>query len=96
MPTGPFNDFEEIFTARIRETDEFYAELQRDITDEDERRVQRQAFAGMFWSKQLYYYNVEQWLKGDPHQPPPPAGAMEGQESGVDTSEEQQYHFDAG
>src|SRR3984957_12862304 len=66
---APFHDFEEVFAARIRETDEFYAELQHEITDEDERRVQRQAFAGMLWTKQLYYYNVDEWLKGDPHQP---------------------------
>jgi hypothetical protein len=77
-PNGPFNDFNEIFDARIRETDEFYADLQREITNEDERRVQRQAFAGMLWSKQLYYYNIEQWLKGDPAQPPPPPERLTG------------------
>jgi hypothetical protein len=77
-PYGPFNDFEDIFSARIRETDEFYAELQQDMTDEDERRVQRQAFAGMLWNKQLYYYNVDEWLKGDPHQPPPPPERWKG------------------
>jgi hypothetical protein len=75
---GPFNDFEAVFADRIRETDDFYAELQREITDEDERRVQRQAFAGMLWSKQLYYYNVDEWLKGDPHQPPPPPERWKG------------------
>ncbi len=77
-PKGPFNDFDEIFAARIRETDEFYADLQQGITNEDERRVQRQAFAGMLWCKQLYYYNVEQWLKGDPAQPPPPPERLKG------------------
>src|SRR6185312_15930760 len=70
-PGGAFGDFDAIFSARIRETDEFYAELQKDIADADERMVQRQAFAGMLWSKQLYYYNVDEWLKGDPDQPPP-------------------------
>ncbi len=39
----------------------------------DERRVQRQAFAGLIWSKQFYHYDVPQWLDGDPGQPPPPA-----------------------
>jgi hypothetical protein len=77
-PNGPMYDFEDTFAARIRETDEFYAELQREITNEDERRVQRQAFAGMLWSKQLYYYNLEQWLKGDPAQPPPPPERLKG------------------
>jgi hypothetical protein len=36
------------------------------------RNVQRQAFAGMLWSKQFYYYDVEKWLKGDLATPPPP------------------------
>ena len=77
-PNGPFHDFDDIFNARQRETDEFYAELQHEITSEDERMVQRQAFAGMLWSKQLYYYNVEQWLRGDPGQPPPPKERLKG------------------
>ena len=38
----------------------------------DARHVQRQAFAGMIWSKQFFYYDVPEWLKGDPAQPPPP------------------------
>jgi hypothetical protein len=76
--TGAFSDFDEIFSTRLRETDEFYAGLQQEMTDEDERRVQRQAFAGMLWCKQLYYYNVDEWLKGDPHQPPPPPERWKG------------------
>ena len=46
--------------------------LQAGIETDDEKLVQRQAFAGMLWSKQFYYYDVEQWLKGDPEQPAPP------------------------
>ena len=38
----------------------------------------RQAFAGMLWSKQLYYYDVARWLDGDPAQPPPPASRRDG------------------
>jgi hypothetical protein len=75
---NPFRDFDEIFADRIRETDEFYAEIQAEMKDEDERRVQRQAFAGMLWNKQLYYYNMEEWLKGDPSQPPPPPERLKG------------------
>ncbi|HTI12447.1 MAG TPA: hypothetical protein VL832_27935 [Puia sp.] len=75
---NPFRDFDEIFQARIRETDEFYAAIQEEMTNADEKLVQRQAFAGMLWSKQLYYYNVDQWLKGDPHQPPPPPERLKG------------------
>ncbi len=74
----PFKDFEEIFSARKEETNVFYQEFQQEMTSEDEKLVQRQAFAGMLWSKQLYYYDVDQWLKGDPHQPPPPAERLKG------------------
>ncbi|HVW63312.1 MAG TPA: hypothetical protein VHC48_24845 [Puia sp.] len=74
----PFSDFDGIFETRRIETDQFYDELQKEITNEDEKRVQRQAFAGMLWSKQLYYYNVHQWLTGDPRQPPPPSQRLMG------------------
>ena len=56
-------------SQRRSEADEFYAELQADIADADARNVQRQAFAGMIWSKQFYYYDVPEWLNGDPAQP---------------------------
>ena len=74
----PLQQFDEIFSTRLREADEFYAELQSEIKDEDERNVQRQAFAGMLWSKQFYYYDVSQWLKGDANQPEPPAERLNG------------------
>ena len=62
-----------LFATRMREADEFYAQLQDGIDSEDARLVQRQAFAGMIWSKQFFYLDVPQWLRGDPTQPPPPA-----------------------
>jgi Glycosyl hydrolase family 63 C-terminal domain len=67
-----FTDFDALLQARREEADEFYAELQRDITNEDLHRIQRQAFAGMIWSKQFFRYEVRRWLDGDPAQPPPP------------------------
>jgi hypothetical protein len=73
-----FADFDRVFGDRIRETDEFYADLQKDMKDEDEKLIQRQAFAGMLWNKQLYIYNVEQWLDGDERQPPPPPSRKKG------------------
>jgi hypothetical protein len=73
-----FDDFDAIFAARIAEADEFYADLQRGIESADARAVQRQAFAGMIWSKQFFYYDVPQWLEGDPSQPAPPAGRRQG------------------
>jgi len=75
---NPFADFDAIFTQRLREADEFYAELQEGMTDADARNVQRQAFAGMIWSKQFFCYDVAEWLRGDPAQPPPPAGRKHG------------------
>ncbi|MCF8975991.1 MGH1-like glycoside hydrolase domain-containing protein, partial [Pseudomonas edaphica] len=54
------------------EADDFYAALQQGIADADARNVQRQALAGLLWSKQLYYFDVNQWLDGDPAQPAPP------------------------
>jgi hypothetical protein len=71
-PGEPFADFDAIFARSRREADEFYATLQHDITDADARMVQRQAFAGMIWSKQFFRYDVQEWLQGDPTQPPPP------------------------
>ncbi len=64
----PFKDFNEIFNNRVQESDDFYAEIQKEITSDDEKLVQRQAFAGMLWNKMFYHYNVEKWLKGDPSQ----------------------------
>lgn len=61
-----FFDFDEIFSLRKQEADDFYQELQCDLSDEDEKNIQRQAFAGLLWNKQFYYYNVSKWLKGDP------------------------------
>jgi hypothetical protein len=72
MP-APFAGFDELIEARIRDADEFYEHLQRGVDGADARLVQRQAFAGMIWSKQFFHFDVPQWLAGDPGQPPPPA-----------------------
>jgi hypothetical protein len=74
----PFHDFLPLFDERLREADEFYAELQADLPDEDTRRIQRQAFAGMIWSKQTFHYDVREWLRGDETQPPPPERRKKG------------------
>src|SRR5271166_5589820 len=78
LKTPPFADFDEVLECRRQDAEEFYADLQRDLRDEDAKSVQRQALAGMIWSKQYFYYDVRQWLKGDPTQPPPPAGRKYG------------------
>ncbi|QHW00982.1 MGH1-like glycoside hydrolase domain-containing protein [Spirosoma endbachense] len=65
-------DFDDIVAKRRIEADEFYAHIHPDKATDDEKLVQRQAFAGMLWSKQYYYYDVSRWLAGDPNSPPPP------------------------
>jgi Glycosyl hydrolase family 63 C-terminal domain len=69
---NPFEDFDSILNLRKREADIFYDTLQEGIETEDARNVQRQAYAGLLWSKQFYYFNIHQWLTGDPAHPPPP------------------------
>jgi hypothetical protein len=78
---GPFDWFDDVMASRRDEADEFYAVLQKDITSADARLVQRQALAGMIWSKQFYMLDVRQWLQGDPAQPPPPPGREHGRDS---------------
>ncbi|MBW7884788.1 MAG: glucosidase [Caldilineaceae bacterium] len=68
----PFGEFDAIFARRIGEADEFYAAVQNPAIDEDRRLVQRQAFAGLLWTKQLFHYSIDLWLNGDPAGPPPP------------------------
>ena len=68
---APFVDAERIFAERQAEAERFYAPLAAGLTA-DERLVQRQAFAGLLWSKQFYHYDVDEWLEGDPICAPPP------------------------
>src|SRR3954471_2411651 len=74
-------DFARVMTARRSEADEFYEELTPEGASADEAMVMRQAFAGMLWSKQLYYYDVARWLDGDLGQPVPPASRLTGRNS---------------
>jgi hypothetical protein len=68
----PLADVEKIFNERRLEADKFYNSIHPAKATDDERRVQRQAFAGMLWSKQIYFYDVDVWLNGDnPNSPPP-------------------------
>lgn len=76
--TEPFgNAFDELFALRIKEADDFY----NDITEakgEDQRNIQRQAFAGMLWSKQYFNIDIPRWLNGDPGNPAPPESRKTG------------------
>ncbi len=79
MPQSkPFDSFDALFAQRLQEADAFYADIQCDIADADARLVQRQAFAGMIWSKQFFYFDIPEWIKGDPAQLPPPAQRRHG------------------
>ncbi len=64
--------FDACFDERRVEADAFYAERIPAEFSEDERNVSRQAYGGLLWTKQFYYYVSERWLEGDPAQPPPP------------------------
>ena len=68
----PFDDgYAQIFTQRQQESDEFYEAITPGL-DADRRAIQRQAFAGLLWSKQFYSYDVRNWLAGDAAKPAPP------------------------
>ncbi len=70
--------FEELFAERRREAITWYEHHEPADATDDERAVLRQAWAGLFWSKQFYHYVVDAWLEGDPEQPAPPAERKEG------------------
>jgi hypothetical protein len=73
-----FAGFDAVFQRRIAETDAFYAALQHHLADPDSRMVQRQALAGMLWSKQFYHIDMLNWLAGDASQPAPPEARRRG------------------
>jgi hypothetical protein len=69
---APFGDFEATIEARRKEADEFYATVIPASLGADAANVVRQALAGMLWSKQFYYYDVDRWLEergADPFKP---------------------------
>jgi Glycosyl hydrolase family 63 C-terminal domain len=78
-PADPFGpDFESTWEQRRAEADEFYSSVAPESLSEDARGVMRQAFAGLFWSKQFYHYIVRDWLSGDPAYPTPPPERLNG------------------
>jgi len=81
-PPHAFNDFDKFFTARLADANEFYDRITPASLSEDERRVHRQALAGMLWTKQYYYFDLDRWLSE--HDAHPMTGAGEGMSRNAD------------
>jgi hypothetical protein len=60
--TDAFSEFDAVFQGRIADADEFYRTIAPAFLTDDQRRVHRQALAGMLWSKQFYHFDLERWL----------------------------------
>ncbi|WP_342645996.1 glucosidase [Mucilaginibacter sp. CSA2-8R] len=73
-----FGNFDQLFNIRQAEADQFYSDVQFNTNTDDEKLVQRQAWAGMLWNKQYYNFNVKRWLDGDPQEPAPPESRKHG------------------
>jgi hypothetical protein len=72
MPAKPFVGFDAIFDQRRSEYQQFMDSRIPASLNEQERAISRQAYSGLLWSKQFYHYVIDDWLDGDPLQPPPP------------------------
>jgi hypothetical protein len=71
---APLREVDQTIELRRREANEFYDFVHPSRASEDERRIQRQAFAGLLWTKQSYLYDVSVWMDGDDPANPPPDG----------------------
>ncbi|MGF1480693.1 MAG: glucosidase [Cyanophyceae cyanobacterium] len=75
----PFGEeFARVLQTRQQEADQFYQAVTPSPLSPEQQRVQRQAFAGLLWTKQFYHYVVQDWLQGDPATPPPPIQRKQG------------------
>ena len=77
-----FKSFAEIMQTRQREADEFYKSITPERVSEDEALVMRQALAGMLWSKQFFFFDVDLWLKEHGEDPMKPGDASCGTANG--------------
>lgn len=75
-------EFTQTFADRVAEADAFYERFthptEGGVLSDDAKNIQRQAFAGLIWSKQFYHFDVSKWLRGDPLCPTPPSGRNQG------------------
>ena len=68
----PLSEIDSVIEKRKKETDLFYQSIHPEKATAEEKAIQRQAFAGLIWSKQTYLFDVGEWLQGDPVNPPSP------------------------
>jgi len=73
--------FDAVFEQRAAEAGQFYHDILPNASDDEDRTIQRRAFAGLLWGKQWYNYVVRDWLKGDPLMPAPPPSRLHGRNS---------------
>jgi hypothetical protein len=67
---NPFGkSYDQIFADRKKEADDFYEVIMPQGSNEDQKTVIRQALAGMLWSKQYYYFDLDQWLTDHGYSP---------------------------
>lgn len=86
------SEFDTLFETRVQECLDFYEGVNQ-INDTEAKEIQRQAFAGLLWSKQYYNYEVEQWLKGDPKVSTPPPERYHGRNSNWKTLRNHDIHL---
>ena len=70
---NPLEEVEDIIAKSKKEADQFYEGIYPAKATEEEKKIQRQAFAGLIWNKQIYLFDVDLWLKGDEEHPPSPS-----------------------
>lgn len=77
--SDPFSlQFDSIIAKRKEESDAFFDSKVAESLSQEEKEITRQAWSGLLWTKQFYHFVIEEWLKGDPLQPPPPIQRREG------------------
>ena len=91
-----FKDFDQAFAERLGDADEFYTRITPPTLNEDQRRVHRQALAGMLWSKQFYYFDLERWLQRAQEPPAARIDSARGSEHVVVPHAQRRHHLDAG
>jgi hypothetical protein len=84
VPEKPFAQFDDIIARRIAEANHYHGVVRSAPMTPDERRIVRQADAGLVWSRKFYHYIVEHWREGDPGHPEPPPGRKYGRNRGWD------------